>query len=579
MKKLIVFAAVLLAGCSTAPAGTPAGADALAAVPATWPFDIAAAPVSAPAAMVVTDAPLATDVGVVVLQSGGNAVDAAIATAFALAVVYPEAGNIGGGGFMVARMADGTTAALDFREKAPARATRDMYLDADGNLSDRSVLGHLASGVPGAVMGLWEAHGRFGTRPWAELIAPAIALADDGFIADSAFAGALAAAADRLRSFVGSAALFLPGGAPVRAGERWHNPELAAVLRRIAERGPAGFYEGETADLIVAEMTRGGGIISHDDLRAYRAVWREPIQFEYRGYPVISMPPASSGGITLAIIANVLDGYDLDESGWHSAQSLHLVGEAMRRAFADRNHYLGDPEFVEFPQQMLVSYEYAARLRSTIDRERATPSRDVHPGLEVIPEPAHTTHFSIVAQDGSAVALTTTINDLFGSSVTVSGAGFLLNNEMDDFAARPGSPNMYGLVQGEANAIQPGKRMLSAMTPTIVLDRAGRVLLVTGARGGPRIITAVFQVISNVIDHGMDVAAAVHVPRIHHQHLPDVLFHEAGGLAPALLAELEAKGHTLQPRAGVGTAPTIVRQGDAWTAMPDPRTGGRAAGF
>jgi gamma-glutamyltranspeptidase / glutathione hydrolase len=577
MKKLIVLAGLLLAGCSTAPAGT-VGADARVTVPAAWPFDVAAAPVTASAAMVVTDAPLATDVGVAVLQSGGNAVDAAIATAFALAVVYPEAGNIGGGGFMVARM-DGATASLDFREKAPARATRDMYLDDDGSLSDRSVLGHLASGVPGAVMGLWEAHGRFGSQPWADLIAPAITLAADGFIADSAFAGAIAGAADRLRLFAGSAALFVPDGTPVRAGERWHNRELAAVLQRIADLGPAGFYEGETADLIVAEMTRGGGIISHEDLRAYRAVWREPIHFEYRGHPVISMPPASSGGITLAIIANVLNGYDLAESGWHSAQTLHLIGEAMRRAFADRNHYLGDPEFVEFPHKMLVSEEYAARLRSTIDSERATPSVDVRPGLQAVPEPVHTTHFSIVDQHGNAVALTTTINDLFGSSVTVSGAGFLLNNEMDDFAARPGTPNMYGLVQGEANAIQPGKRMLSAMTPTIVLDRDGRVLLVTGARGGPRIITAVFQVISNVIDYGLDVAAAVHVPRIHHQHLPDVLFHEAGGLSSALLAELEAKGHTLQPRAGVGTAPTIVRQGETWTAMPDPRTGGRARGY
>jgi gamma-glutamyltranspeptidase / glutathione hydrolase len=579
MRHLIALTILLLGACSTAPSGTPSAADVAATVPAGWPFDIAAEPVTSAAAMVVTDAPLATDVGVAVMRAGGSAVDAAIATAFALAVVYPEAGNIGGGGFMVVHTADGSTAALDFRETAPAAASRDMYLDAAGDLTDRSVLGHLAAGVPGAVMGLWQAHERFGTRPWAELIAPAIALAEDGFIVDSAFARVLASSAARLSGFDASAALFLPGGAPLQAGDRWRNPDLAAVLQRIAERGPAGFYEGETANLIVAEMGRGGGIITLDDLRQYRAEWREPVEFEYRGHRVISMPPASSGGITLAIMANILDGYRLDRLGWHSARSLHLVGEAMRRAFADRNHFVGDPDFVQFPQAMLVSRDYADALRATIDTQRATPSAAVRPGLGAVPEPQNTTHFSIVDPHGNAVALTTTINELFGSAVTVAGAGFLLNNEMDDFAAKPGTPNMYGLVQGEANAIAPGKRMLSAMTPTIVLDPTGEVLMVTGARGGPRIITAVFQVMSNVIDHGMNVAAAVHTPRVHHQHLPDALFHEPGGLAPVLMSELAGMGHTLQSRPTVGTAPTIVRDGGRWTAMPDPRTGGRAAGF
>ncbi|CAN5726541.1 gamma-glutamyltransferase [soil metagenome] len=579
MTRFILLAALLSASCSTARPAPHTEADILAAVPAQWPHDIRAQPSQSSAAMVTTDAPLATAVGLQVMRTGGNAVDAAIATPFALAVVYPEAGNIGGGGFMVTRLADGTAAALDFRERAPLAASRDMYLDAQGNLTDRSVLGHLASGVPGAVMGLWEAHRRFGTRPWAELIAPAIVLAVDGFIVDDAFAGSLADAADRLGSFSGSAALLLPGGVPLAAGTHWRNPDLGRVLRRIADSGPAGFYEGETADLIVAEMQRGGGIISHEDLRSYRAVWREPVQFDYRGHRVLSMPPASSGGIKLAIMANILEGYPLDRLGWHSHAALHLTGEAMRRAFADRNHFLGDPDFVEFPRDMLVSQEYADRLRDGIDRSTATPSASVRPGLGQTHEPENTTHFSIVDPYGNAVALTTTINELYGSSVTVSGAGFLLNNEMDDFAAKPGAPNMFGLVHGQANAIEPGKRMLSAMTPTIVTDPRGNVLLGTGARGGPRIITAVFQVISNVIDYGMAVGAAVHAPRVHHQHLPDILYYERDGLTPALLAELRAAGHTVEPRPTVGTAPTILRRGGVWTAVFDPRTGGSAAGF
>jgi gamma-glutamyltranspeptidase/glutathione hydrolase len=579
MRRLIAVTFLALSACSTVPQSASTPTDIGAAVPPSWPFPLAVTPAVAPRAMVATDAPLATGVGVRVLQAGGNAVDAAVATAFALAVVYPEAGNVGGGGFMVVRLADGTSAALDFREKAPLTATRDMYLDAAGELTDRSVIGHLASGVPGAVMGLWEAHRRFGSKPWSELLAPAIELARDGFIVDSAFAGSLRDAAPRLRRFPGSAALLLPGGEPLRAGSRWRNIDLAGVLQRISDHGPAGFYEGETADLIVAEMQRGGGIISHDDLRRYRAEWREPVEFDYRGRRVISMPPASSGGITLAIMANILDGYDLAAAGWHSPRALHLTAEAMRRAFADRNHFLGDPAFVQFPAALLVSQAYADRLRTTIDDERATLSLDVRPGLTQQPEPAHTTHFSIVDPGGNAVALTTTINELYGSAVAVTGAGFMLNDEMDDFAAKPGTPNMFGLVQGEANAIQPEKRMLSAMTPTIVLDTDGSVLLVTGARGGPRIITAVFQVLSNVIDHGMDVGRAVHTPRIHHQHLPDVLSFERAGLAAAVIAELEARGHVVEARGGIGTAPTILRRDGVWTAVPDPRTGGLAAGF
>jgi gamma-glutamyltranspeptidase / glutathione hydrolase len=576
MRKLLHLAVLVLAGCGSAPANS-ATAD-LAQIPAEWPHAVQAQAADAPHAMVVSDAPLATEVGVQVMRDGGNAVDAAIATAFALAVVYPEAGNIGGGGFMVARMADGSVAALDFREKAPLGASRDMYIDAAGNLTDRSVIGHLASGVPGSVMGLWEAHRRFGTKPWAELVAPAIRLAEDGFTVDRQLAASVAGSAARLAQFEGSAALFLPDGAPLREGGHWRNPDLGRVLRRVAERGPPGFYEGETADLIVEEMRRGRGVITHEDLRRYRAEWRTPVEFSYRGHRVISMPPASSGGVTLAIMANILDGYPLGRLGWQSQAAVHLQAEAMRRAFADRNHYLGDPAFVEFPQSMLVSREYASRLRATVDRERATPSVDVRPGL-VLQEAHHTTHFSVVDPLGNAVALTTTINDLYGSAVTIRGAGIVMNNEMDDFSAKPGEPNMYGLVQGEANAIAPEKRMLSAMTPTLVLDRNGSVLIVTGARGGPRIITATFQVISNIIDHGMDVATAVHAPRMHHQHLPDILYYERNGLRARQIELLREMGHTVEPRATVGTAPTILRRKGVWTGAPDPRTGGSAAGF
>jgi gamma-glutamyltranspeptidase / glutathione hydrolase len=577
MKMLHALAFLVLAACSAGP--NAALQQDLSTIPGEWPHAVQVMPTEAPSAMVVTDAPLATQVGVQIMRDGGNAVDAAVAVAFALAVVYPEAGNIGGGGFMVTRMADGSTAALDFREKAPLAAHRDMFLDAAGELTDRSVVGHLASGVPGSVMGLWEAHQRFGSLPWQAVVEPAIRLAEDGFIVDAELAASLRSYAERLARFEGSAELFLPGGRPHAQGARFSNPDLGRVLRRIAERGPDGFYAGETADLIVAEMQRGGGIITHEDLRRYRAEWRTPVEFTYRGHRVISMPPASSGGITLAIIGNILDGYPLDRLGWHSDASLHLTAEAMRRAFADRNHFLGDPAFVQFPQQLLTSASYAARLRESIDRERATPSADVRPGAGEVPEPTHTTHFSVVDPHGNAVALTTTINGLYGSGVTIRGAGIVMNNEMDDFAAKPGEPNMFGLVQGEANAIEPEKRMLSAMTPTIVLGRDDRVLMVTGARGGPRIITAVFQVISNVIDYGMGVGAAVHAPRIHHQHLPDALQFERNGLSAARIAQLEAMGHVVEARATVGTAPTILRRGNVWTAVPDPRTGGSAAGF
>jgi len=528
-------------------------------------------------AMVATDAPLATEVGVRVLQQGGNAVDAAVATAFAMAVTYPEAGNIGGGGFMVVRLADGTTAALDFREKAPLAASRDMYLDAAGNVTQKSLLGHLASGVPGSVAGLWEAHQKYGSWKWAELLAPAIKYAEEGFIADQHFSDAIGGSRSRLAQFPASAALFLPNGQPVAPQSTWKNPDLARVLRRIAEQGPKGFYEGETAQLIVAEMNRGGGIITLEDLRRYQAKWRDPVEFTYRGHRVISMPTASSGGLTLALMANIAEGFDLRAFGWHSPRALHVIAEASRRAFADRNHYLGDADFVNVPRAQFLSEEYAARQRASISLERATPSKAVAPGLG---DGDHTTHLSLVDAEGNAVALTTTLNELFGSAVTVTGAGFLLNDEMDDFSAKPGTPNMFGLVQGEANAIAPEKRMLSAMTPTIVLDRNGRPLLITGARGGPRIISAVFQVMSNVIDYGMTLGDALAAPRIHHQHLPDELYYEVRGLNAEQVRALEAMGHKVVERAAyIGSGPTIMRSGNRWLGAADPRTIGLAKGY
>ncbi len=531
--------------------------------------------------MVATDAPLATNVGAAVLRGGGNAIDAAVATAFALAVVFPEAGNLGGGGFLVVHMADGREASLDFRETAPGAATRNMYLGADGHADDRSITGHLAVAVPGSVAGLWEAHERYGSRPWAQLLGPAIALAEQGFIVDSEFARAVHGDSARLVRFAATAALFFPGGHAHSPGDRWRNPDLAATLRRIATAGPKGFYAGRTAELIEAEMHRGGGLITRQDLGAYHARWRPPITFTYRGRRVISMPPPSSGGITIALVAHELSRYDFRAMGWHSPQSLHLFAEGMRRGFAVRNALLGDPDFVPIPTSRLLSQGYADTLASSVLADRATPSSTVRIGNGAAVEGRQTTHFSIVDGHGGAVALTTTINGSFGAAVVVSGAGFLLNDEMDDFAAEPGRPNMFGLVQGEANAIAPGKRMLSSMTPTIVLGDEGKPLLVTGASGGPTIISAAFQVMSNVIDFGLDIGTAVRAPRVHHQHLPDTLFYEAGGFDERTLTALRAMGHRVAPvpPGDIGIGASILYRAGLVQGAADPRVRGAAEGY
>jgi gamma-glutamyltranspeptidase / glutathione hydrolase len=577
--KCFVLAALIVGGCDRGPI-PPKGA-ASPSVPAAWPHPLTAPDVAAAHGVVVTDSPLASRVGADVLRKGGTAIDAAVATAFALAVTLPSAGNVGGGGFAVVSV-NGQAAALDFRETAPAAATRNMYLDAQGAVTDRSVTGHLAAGVPGSVAGLWALHQKFGTKSWAELVNPAIALAEQGFAVDADFSSGIADEAKRLSKFPASAALFLPGGTNPADGSTWRDPDLAQVLKRIAARGRDGFYTGETATLIVAEMKKGGGIVTREDLERYEPKWREPVAFTYRGRRVVSMPPPSSGGVTLAMIGQQLEAYDLAKLGWHSAASIHVQAEAMRRAFAVRNDVLGDPDFVTLDTGRLSSKAFARELQSSISLEHATPSSQVSGRSGGAHDGPHTTHFSVVDEAGNAVALTTTINSGFGSAATVSGGGFLLNNEMDDFAAKPGSPNQYGLVQGDANAIAPGKRMLSAMTPTIVFGRDGKPAIVTGASGGPFIITTAWEIISNIVDYGMPASSAMSAPRLHHQHLPDEIALEQDGFDASVQQALRTLGHRLTffavPKSGWTVAATIERRGE-WHGMADPRLHGESAGY
>jgi gamma-glutamyltranspeptidase / glutathione hydrolase len=524
--------------------------------------------------MVVSGSPIASEVGRDILRQGGTAIDAAVAVGFALAVVHPEAGNIGGGGFMVIRLRDGTTQALDYRETAPGRASRDMYLDSQGEPTERSITGQLAAGVPGSVAGLVEAHRRYGQLPFVTVISPAIRLAREGFLVDKYRSESIAEDSARLVLFPASVASFLPGGRRPEPGSILRQPDLGATLEAIRDSGSGGFYRGRVAELIVAEMARGGGLISLQDLASYRAVWRNPITIRYRGYTIYSMPPASSGGVTMGEILNIMEGYSpLPPFG--SPALMHREAEAMRRAFTDRNTYLGDPAFVHNPVDRLLSKSYAAELRHDIG-ERASPT----PKFEASTRSgASTTHYSVVDDQGNAVSCTTTLNNSYGSAVTVTGAGFLLNDEMDDFATAPGKPNMYGLVQGEANAIAPGKRMLSAMTPSIVLDPKGQLHLIVGTPGGPRIITMVYHVISNVIDHRMGLAQAVEAPRIHHQGLPDELLTEKDAFPEATLDSLRARGHQVESKGYWGDVEAIIRTTAGWQGVSDPRRGGGAAGY
>ena len=551
------------------------GARPLTGVAPGWKYDGQVPLVTGRSAMVVSGSPLASAVGRDVLRQGGNAVDAAVAVGFALAVVHPEAGNLGGGGFMVVRTRDGLVRTLDYRETAPAAATRDMFVDSTDDTGERSITGDLSAGVPGSVAGLLEAHRRMGRLPLAAVIAPAIRLAREGFRIDRYRSESIAGDSARLARFPASRAAFLPGGRPPAVGQLLRQHDLAMTLKAIRDRGADGFYSGPVADLIVAEMQRGGGLISHEDLRAYRPVWREPVRIGYAGYTILSMPPASSGGVTMGEILNIMEGFrPLPPFG--SPALMHREAEAMRRAFTDRNTLLGDPAFVQNPIELLLSKAYARRLRSEIG-----PRASVTPAFKpAARQGGSTTHYSVVDAEGNAVSCTTTLNNSYGSAVTVTGAGFLLNDEMDDFTTVPGRPNLYGLVQGETNAIAPGKRMLSAMTPTIVLDPTGQLFLVAGTPGGPRIITMVYHVISNVIDHRMPLADAVSAPRLHHQALPDRIEIEPGGFPPATLDSLRALGHAIADDDGYwGDVEAIMRTAEGWQGVSDPRRGGGGAGY
>jgi gamma-glutamyltranspeptidase/glutathione hydrolase len=504
------------------------------------------APVAAENGMVVSAQHLATQVGVDVLKRGGNAVDAAVAVGYALAVVYPAAGNLAGGGFMTVQLADGRKTFLDFREKAPLAATANMYLDKEGNVvKGLSTKGHLAVGVPGSVSGMEYAREKYGTMSRAALLRPAIALAEKGFALDQGDIDIFQTATEDFGKDPASARIFLNKGRAFDVGEKLVQPDLARTLKAISSRGPDGFYKGWVGTAIVKSSQGGGGLITQADLDQYKTREMAPIECDYRGYHVISAPPPSSGGVVICEILNILEGYPLKDLGYRSAQSVHYQIEAMRHAYVDRNSYLGDPDFVKNPIARLTDKAYAAQVRAAIDPNKAGVSKDIKPGVEPH-EGTNTTHYSIADRWGNAVAVTYTLNDWFGARVTVPGTGVLLNDEMDDFTSKLGVPNLYGLVQGEANAIAPGKRPLSSMSPTIV-SKDGRPVMVVGTPGGSRIITAVLHTVLNVIDYGMNVQEAVDAPRFHQQWLPDLTNIETFAVSPDTRKLLEAAGHRLGP--------------------------------
>ena len=576
--------ALLLAGAFACRPATPSSAVDPGAGPAipdraapqfppAWRFETGEEAVFAPNAMVSSNNALASEAGLEVMRQGGNAVDAAVATGFALAVTYPVAGNIGGGGFMVIRLANGETAAIDYREIAPLASTRDMYLDASGRKTNKSLVGHLASGVPGAVAGMVEAQRRFGRLTLAQVMAPAIRLASEGFTVDSSLWRSLRSDSAVITRFAGKDVFFADGPA-VAPGSKLVQADLARTLRAIAAEGPKAFYEGRTGDLFVAEMQRGGGIITKEDLARYKPIWREPLGTTYRGYSLIGMPPASSGGTTMIQALNILETYE-SLPPFHSAQYKHLLAESFRRAFVDRNTKLCDPAFCDAPVARLTSKSYARELRQTIALDRASESPH---GVET-PAGMHTTHYSVVDAEGNAVATTTTLNGGYGSGVLVAGAGFFLNNEMDDLAVAPGQPNMFGLIEGEQNRVEPGKRPLSSMSPTIVLDPAGKVLLVVGAAGGPTIISGTMQVILNVVEHRMSLADAMRAPRMHHQAWPDSIRHEANGFAPLVADSLRRMGHGLYDTRSLTNVNAIMRVRGGWHGVSEPRSVGAAIGY
>ncbi|NEM98437.1 gamma-glutamyltransferase [Pontibacter sp. BT327] len=529
--------------------------------------------------MVVSAHPEASRVGLEIMSKGGNAYDATVATQFALAVVFPEAGNIGGGGFTVYRSSDGETGSIDYREIAPAAASATMYQDSEANvIAGLSTNGHLAVGIPGTVDGMVKLHQKFGVLPWAEVVQPAIDLARNGVVLTQREADGLNNMRDAFLK-INKHIPYLTEKQNWQAGDTLFHGELAQTLERIRDEGREGFYGGKTAELLVQEMKQGKGIISKDDLANYSSAWRKPLEGTYKGYKVISMAPPSSGGIALLQLLTMVEPYDLSKYKWQSAEAVQLITEAERRVYADRATYLGDPDFVKVPTQELLNRTYMGERLSTFTMERATPSSEVKAGNLLFAESDQTTHFSIVDPMGNAVSTTTTLNGNYGSKVVVKGAGFLLNNEMDDFSAKPGVPNMFGLVGGEANAIAPGKRMLSSMTPTI-LEKDGKLFMVVGTPGGSTIITSVFQTILNVLEHNMTMQQAVAAPRFHHQWLPDVIQYEPDAISPAVRTTLENKGYKLEPRKPYGRVDAIlVLPNGKLEAGADPRGDDAAAGF
>ncbi|MEK6782125.1 MAG: gamma-glutamyltransferase [Bacteroidota bacterium] len=528
--------------------------------------------------MVVSAHPLASKIGVDILKKGGNAVDAAIATQFALAVVFPVAGNIGGGGFMVLRLANDSIAALDYREKAPAAASPNMYIGETGELVEGlSTEGHLASGIPGTVAGLVEAHAKFSILPWKDLVQPAIDLARNGFALTSQEAEGLNEIQKDLVRLNTVRPDFLLKEL-WKEGDMIYWLDLSMTLERIRDNGNAGFYEGKTADDLVSEMNRGNGIITKEDLKSYSAIWRKPTVGFYKGYKIISMPPPSSGGIALLQLLKSIEPYPIAEWGWNSKQTIHLMVEAERRVYADRTAYLGDPDFFNVPVETLTDSFYIASRMKTFDVNKVTPSTSIKEG-SLVGESDQTTHLSIIDKEGNAVSVTTTLNGGYGSMVIVDGSGFFLNNEMDDFSAKPGTPNMYGVIGGEANKIIPQKRMLSSMTPTIV-ERDGKLLMVVGTPGGSTIITSVFQTILNVLEHNMTMQEAVTAKRVHSQWFPDMVFQEINAITKEDSLSLVTLGHSFKSRGGIGRVDAIlVRKDGKLEGGADPRGDDTAKGY
>lgn len=545
----------------------------------------APAPVRGKRAMVASQHELASAIGVSIMQKGGNAVDAAIAVGLALAVVYPEAGNIGGGGFMLIRDAKGEFHAIDYREMAPKAATRDMFVDKDGNLivgEGSSAVGYRASGVPGTLAGFELAFKKHGSRKvkWRDLVEPARLLAQNGYVLTHRLAELFRAYEKTLAAYPESKRIFLNDGKYFVEGDTFKQPDLAATLGRVAAVGSREFYTGKTAQLIAADMKANGGLITMEDLANYKAKERVPLRGTYRGHPIVSMPPPSSGGAVMLNVLNILEGYEVSAMPFGSAAKIHLLAEASRRAFADRAEFMADPDYANVPVLQLIDKNYAASRRATIDLKKASNSRDIRFGEIAGKEGTETTHYTVVGPDGTVVSNTYTINDLYGSRVTAKGTGVLLNDEMDDFAARPGKPNMFGLVQGERNKVEGGKRPLSSMTPTIVLRKDGTTWFALGARGGPRIISAVMQSVINVIDHGMDIQAAIDAPRIHHQWLPDEMLYEFG-ISPDTLSILSSYGHKFPARAGGIASATGIMIDDKGVRLGaiDSRSDGKAVGY